>query len=375
MYHHWPVATRERPPVATETGCTGRFPPQSVLLHQPRAQTEEWPGPWPSEGGNKTFATGNSSRSRKIGHSGAKPWHCPEPGCGLRFSYQGNLARHKRVHAEQDLSPCSCRSCGRPFGNRQALRLHQEQAAARYTSRTSDRWPSGVWPLAVPCEQLDTSARQSASTGHTDKNGPCAVRVYPGQIVYRVNPDNRTYSCPIRQCDNAFMTRQKLQRHIARHKLTTEYFCPQEGCLYSCGRKAWFTAHINKHNAPPTDTAPLTDGGPGTRLASPTEKLMPWNPASCTARFSYFPPSCMPVRRQAAQPDEAFLPLADDVLAWLAQQPTSNVANHAGGALLFSQDQPFEHWMDPPDGQASAQPLQAGTLPSGPDHDPHLFWW
>lgn len=47
---------------------------------------------------NKTFARPSSLRVHSYSHTGEKPYACPDPACGRRFSVCSNLRRHMRVH-------------------------------------------------------------------------------------------------------------------------------------------------------------------------------------------------------------------------------------------------------------------------------------
>ncbi|KAG2216270.1 hypothetical protein INT45_002915 [Circinella minor] len=46
----------------------------------------------------KGFSRPSSLRIHIYSHTGEKPFDCPEPGCGRRFSVQSNMRRHMRVH-------------------------------------------------------------------------------------------------------------------------------------------------------------------------------------------------------------------------------------------------------------------------------------
>ncbi|KAI8150155.1 hypothetical protein BJV82DRAFT_586064 [Fennellomyces sp. T-0311] len=47
---------------------------------------------------HKGFSRPSSLRIHIYSHTGEKPFDCPEPGCGRRFSVQSNMRRHMRVH-------------------------------------------------------------------------------------------------------------------------------------------------------------------------------------------------------------------------------------------------------------------------------------
>ncbi|KAI8089509.1 uncharacterized protein BX664DRAFT_333176 [Halteromyces radiatus] len=47
---------------------------------------------------HKLFSRPSSLRIHTYSHTGEKPFVCPEPGCGRRFSVQSNQRRHLRVH-------------------------------------------------------------------------------------------------------------------------------------------------------------------------------------------------------------------------------------------------------------------------------------
>ena len=368
-----PLSGRDRSWVCTEEGSAWQFSQRDLLQRHKRTHSTEHNGPGPAQDCNRTFATRGSNRSPRLCHNSAKPWPCPEQGCGLRFGYQGNLARHKRVHSAKQVDPCSCRSCGKPFGNQQALQRHQASAASGYDSRIPDRWPAGAWPLVWPNEQENTTANQTARRDHTDKDTPCRVRVWPGRILHQDSNSPRAYTCPVRYCGKGFMTRQKLQQHIARHRAARDYPCPEGGCFFSCVSRAWLAAHISAHRRPPKDRVRPTDDRPDSAPACPTEEPALSRKTPCLAEPGAVAVTGMPVRTQAAGPDAALLPLADDVLDWLAQQPTSGVASHPQSGCVFSPEQPFEHWMDPPDQQ---QPLllQASLPPPGSAPEPRLWW-
>ncbi|ORY97289.1 hypothetical protein BCR43DRAFT_411992, partial [Syncephalastrum racemosum] len=46
----------------------------------------------------KAFSRPSSLRIHTYSHTGEKPFVCPEPDCGRKFSVQSNMRRHLRVH-------------------------------------------------------------------------------------------------------------------------------------------------------------------------------------------------------------------------------------------------------------------------------------
>lgn len=46
----------------------------------------------------KAFSRPSSLRIHIYSHTGEKPFACPEPDCGRKFSVQSNMRRHLRVH-------------------------------------------------------------------------------------------------------------------------------------------------------------------------------------------------------------------------------------------------------------------------------------
>ncbi|KAI9319098.1 hypothetical protein BX666DRAFT_2132836 [Dichotomocladium elegans] len=46
----------------------------------------------------KGFSRPSSLRIHVYSHTGEKPFDCPEPGCGRKFSVQSNMRRHLRIH-------------------------------------------------------------------------------------------------------------------------------------------------------------------------------------------------------------------------------------------------------------------------------------
>ncbi|KAI7878321.1 hypothetical protein K492DRAFT_170940 [Lichtheimia hyalospora FSU 10163] len=47
---------------------------------------------------HKGFSRPSSLRIHIYSHTGEKPFDCPEPGCGRRFSVQSNMRRHLKIH-------------------------------------------------------------------------------------------------------------------------------------------------------------------------------------------------------------------------------------------------------------------------------------
>ncbi|KAI9495307.1 hypothetical protein BDB00DRAFT_870459 [Zychaea mexicana] len=59
---------------------------------------------------SKGFSRPSSLRIHIYSHTGEKPFDCPEPGCGRRFSVQSNMRRHMRVHRIGLEKPCKKRA-------------------------------------------------------------------------------------------------------------------------------------------------------------------------------------------------------------------------------------------------------------------------
>ncbi|XP_044275490.1 zinc finger protein 398-like [Varanus komodoensis] len=137
---------------------------------------------------------------------GESAFVCPECGCG--FSHQGQLTRHRAVHADR---PHQCPECHKAFNRKSSLVVHQKTHRER--------------PRPFQCPQCGkTFIRKQHLDDHS-----------------RTHTGEKPYQCP--ECEKRFAEKSKLTNHYRIHTGERPYRCGQ------CDKRFVRAHHLVKHQS------------------------------------------------------------------------------------------------------------------------------
>uniref|UniRef100_A0A8D0GQP4 C2H2-type domain-containing protein n=1 Tax=Sphenodon punctatus TaxID=8508 RepID=A0A8D0GQP4_SPHPU len=131
---------------------------------------------------------------------------CPE--CGSGFSHQGQLNRHRTVHADR---PHQCPECHKAFNRKSSLVVHQKTHRER--------------PRPFQCPQC---SKNFIRKQHLDEH----TRTHTGE---------KPYQCP--ECEKRFAEKSKLTNHYRIHTGERPYRCGQ------CDKRFVRAHHLVKHQS------------------------------------------------------------------------------------------------------------------------------
>ncbi|CDH58198.1 predicted protein [Lichtheimia corymbifera JMRC:FSU:9682] len=106
---------------------------------------------------HKGFSRPSSLRIHIYSHTGEKPFDCPEPGCGRRFSVQSNMRRHLKIHqhlpsttATTTPASSSSPSMLRPIQKKPQLQHQQQRSMVMMPMIVSTPAVAHATPTASP---------------------------------------------------------------------------------------------------------------------------------------------------------------------------------------------------------------------------------
>ncbi|XP_056272072.1 zinc finger protein 454-like [Pseudoliparis swirei] len=216
--------------------------------------------------GNKS----NESRSKVLMRK--KPHSCEE--CGKRFTQQGHLKRHMRVHTGE--KPFSCDECGKRFTEQASLKIHMrihtgekpfscDECGKRFTEqghlKSHMRLHTGEKPFS--CDECGTRFRQQGSL----------------KTHMIIHTGWKPFSCDV--CGKRFTQQGDLKRHMRVHTGEKPFSCDQ------CGKRFTEQGSLKAHMIVHTGEKPFSCDVCGTRFTKQgslkTHMIIHtgWKPFSC----------------------------------------------------------------------------------------------
>lgn len=141
-----------------------------------------------------TTSTASSSTTATAPSDGgddtkARPFACPEPGCGRRFSRKFTLGEHMKTHTGERPYVCPLFECGKRFSTSGNLARHK-----------------------------------------------------------RLHKDIKPFDCPVATCQRTFPTEDKLRHHVKIHTGDKVHVCGVAGCHKTFSTAGNLTRHTKLHH-------------------------------------------------------------------------------------------------------------------------------
>lgn len=75
----------------------------------------------------QSFTESSKLKRHMRSHSGERPFECPHPGCGKRFSLDFNMRVHARIHSGERPHACDYPGCGKKFAQAANKKAHMKR--------------------------------------------------------------------------------------------------------------------------------------------------------------------------------------------------------------------------------------------------------
>ncbi|KAH9373508.1 hypothetical protein HPB48_003460 [Haemaphysalis longicornis] len=145
-----------------------------------------------------------------------KPFECPHPGCGKKYTRQFHLTRHLKQSHESPKEPsseplkCTQEGCGKLFSSQNALYKHTKYSHQKRKFKARPL-PSSWSFASLQCEHCP---KTFVKHQHLKVHGFEHTAVLP-------------YPCPEPGCSKAFLLPSRLRAHQRTHR---GYACDVQGC-------------------------------------------------------------------------------------------------------------------------------------------------